>query len=105
MWLPNSRDGAPGAWKGLGGQRRQQRVDLGGLVLGADVLERLCRLAPGQPRISGVAERARRLTKLAQQLGLQQPVLEPLGLEDPDSESRDALLERAPLALDAGPAL
>src|SRR5882762_10884532 len=73
----------------------------GGLVLGADVLERLGRLSPGQAGIGRVAQSARRLAELAQHLGLEQPVLEPLRLEYSDPKGRDARIERSALALDS----
>src|SRR6266550_3683363 len=70
-------------------------------MLGADVLERLGRLSPGQPGIGRVAQGARGLTELPQHFCLQQPVLEALRLEYSDPEGCDARVERSPFALDS----
>ena len=91
--------------KGLARKRGEQGVDFGGLVLGAHILERLRRFSPCQTGIRGVTECPRRLAKLPQHLGLKQTVLETLCFEDPDTERRNALVERTPFTLDSRPAL
>jgi len=48
----------------------KELLPIGGLVLGAHILERLGRLLPGQAGIHRIPEGPRRLAKLAQHLGL-----------------------------------
>src|ERR1700686_1320269 len=92
---------APGG--GLARKRGQQGVDFGGLVLGAHILERLCRLPPRQPGIGRVTKRPRRLAELPEHLGLEQSVLEPFRFKDSDPERCNALVKRPSFALDSRP--
>src|SRR4051812_45875291 len=82
------------------GQRIELGPDLGNFLICADVLIGIDGFAKRRACSTGIANSAGDLSELAEHLGVEEPVLCAFRFVNGDSESSNALVQRAALSLD-----